>query len=53
MGLSDMRSILKNNEADCIALCDIDENVLNQRSIDVEKITGNKTKLYGDINIRF
>ena len=48
MGWSDMRSILKNNEADCIALCDIDENVLNQRSIDVEKITGNKPKLYGD-----
>ena len=48
MGWSDMRSILKNNEADCIALCDIDENVLNQRSIDVEKITGNKPKLYRD-----
>ena len=48
MGWSDMKSILKNNEADCIALCDIDENVLNQRSIDVEKITGNKPKLYRD-----
>jgi len=48
MGWSDMRSILKNSEADCIGLCDVDQRVLDSRSNDVEKITNKKPKLYGD-----
>ena len=32
MGWSDMKSILKNSEADCIALCDVDDNVLKYNS---------------------
>ena len=47
-GWSNMRSILKNSEANCIGLCDVDKDVLDNRSNDVEKITGKKPKLYGD-----
>ena len=36
MGWSDMRSILKNSEADCIGLCDVDQRVLDSRSNDTE-----------------
>jgi len=48
MGWGDMRSILKNPQTDCIALCDIDDNVLEKRSNDVEKITGKKPAIYKD-----
>ena len=48
MGWSDMRSILKNSETDCIALCDVDENVLNERSKNVKDITGKNPKIYKD-----
>ena len=47
-GWSNMRSILKNSEANCIGLCDVDKDVLDNRSNDVEKITGKKPKLYSD-----
>ena len=46
MGWSDMRSILKNSETDCIALCDIDDKVLEERSENVKDITGKKPKIY-------
>ena len=48
MGWSDMKSILKNSEADCIALCDVDDNVLSERSENVKEITGKKPKIYND-----
>ncbi len=48
MGWSDMNSTLKNSEVDCIALCDVDQNVLEKRSDDVKKITGKKPILYND-----
>ena len=48
MGWEDMKSILKNSETDCIALCDIDDTVLEERSENVEYITGKKPKLYKD-----
>ena len=48
MGWADMKSILKNSETDCIAKCDVDENVLNNRSNNVEEVTGKKPLLYGD-----
>ena len=43
-----MRSILKNPNTDCIAVCDVDDKVLEKRSGDVEKITGTKPKKYKD-----
>ena len=38
MGWSDMRSILSHDGTDCIALCDVDDRVLDNRSNDVKKI---------------
>ena len=40
MGWSDMRSILSHDGTDCIAICDVDDRVLEQRSSDVKKLTG-------------
>ena len=48
MGWSDMASILKNSETDCIALCDVDDTVLQERSKNVKDITGKKPKIYKD-----
>ena len=48
MGWSDMTSILKNSETDCIALCDVDDKVLEERSQNVKDITGKKPKIYKD-----
>ena len=48
MGWSNMKSILKNKNTNCIALCDVDDNVLNKRINDAKKITGNKPKVYKD-----
>ena len=48
MGWSNMNSILKNSETNCIALCDIDEKVLLERSENVKDITGKKPKTYND-----
>ena len=47
-GWSNMRSILKNKNTNCIALCDVDDNVLSQRSTDTKKLTGKKPRLYKD-----
>jgi len=52
MGFADLRSLLKIDEVECGALCDVDENVLNERAAEVELITSAsssvKPKLYGD-----
>jgi predicted dehydrogenase len=38
MGFSDLTAFLGNPQVDCIALCDIDDEVLNRRAAGVEKI---------------
>ena len=49
MGFSDLKTFLENPEVECIALCDIDESVLNRRAADVKKIRGKKpANLYKD-----
>lgn len=49
MGFTDLQAFLKNPEVECIALCDIDQEVLNRRASDTEKITGKKVDhLYKD-----
>src|SRR5579875_3505521 len=37
MGFADLSSILKNSEVNVKAICDIDDNVLQKRSADLEK----------------
>lgn len=48
MGWSNMSSHLKMPQVHCVAIADIDEKVLNERSADVEKLRGKKPKLYKD-----
>ncbi len=48
-GFEDLKAFLGNPEVECIALCDIDDSVLNGRAADVEKIRGKKpANLYKD-----
>ncbi|MGD0584033.1 MAG: Gfo/Idh/MocA family oxidoreductase [Bacteroidales bacterium] len=48
MGWSDLTSFLKNKEVECIALCDVDKNVLTNRTNDLLKMKLPQPKLYVD-----
>ena len=48
MGFSDLQAFLGQKNTECAAICDVDENVLNQRIADVEKIQGTKPKGFKD-----
>ncbi|MCX6328653.1 MAG: Gfo/Idh/MocA family oxidoreductase [Bacteroidia bacterium] len=48
MGWSDLESFLKNPEVECVALCDVDRNVLNLRTDDIVKMGRPRPKLYVD-----
>ncbi len=48
MGFSNLQRHIKNSGVECIAMCDVDENVLNRRSAELEKLQGKKPKTYGD-----
>lgn len=47
-GWSNLVSILKNPEVECVALCDIDRNFLNQRTDEIIKMGRPQPKLYVD-----
>lgn len=38
MGWSNLTGILKSGEVKCVALCDVDENILTQRAAELEKL---------------
>ncbi|HDR51222.1 MAG TPA: Gfo/Idh/MocA family oxidoreductase [Mariniphaga anaerophila] len=48
MGFSDLQAFLRQKNTECAAICDVDENVLNQRIADTEKIQGFKPKGFKD-----
>jgi predicted dehydrogenase len=49
MGFADLTAFLDHKNVECLALCDIDESVLNKRAADVEKMRGKKpANLYKD-----
>ncbi|MCX2679997.1 Gfo/Idh/MocA family oxidoreductase [Galbibacter sp. EGI 63066] len=48
MGWADMSAHLKMPEVNCIALADVDENVLNKRAADVKELRNTTPKLYSD-----
>lgn len=48
MGWADLSSFLKNEGTACLALCDVDENVLNNRADELFKKTGKKPLLFTD-----
>lgn len=43
-GWSNLKAFLEYPEAECVSLCDIDDEWLNQRAADLEKMTGKKPK---------
>ena len=48
MGFADLSAFLRQKNTECVALCDVDANVLNRRAADTEKIQGKKPQLYSD-----
>ena len=48
MGFTDLISLLKINEVQLVALCDVDKNVLSDKVAELEKANIKKPKLYGD-----
>jgi len=48
MGWSNMRSMLGVSGVHCVALCDVDDTVLEERSDEVLKIEGKKPAIYKD-----
>ena len=48
MGFGNLENALKQPGVECIGLCDVDENILAQRSADVEKIQGKAPTKYKD-----
>jgi predicted dehydrogenase len=48
MGFYNLQDHLKVEGVECVALCDVDENILNARAADVQKLTGKTPALYKD-----
>ncbi|HEX2396232.1 MAG TPA: Gfo/Idh/MocA family oxidoreductase, partial [Bacteroidales bacterium] len=48
MGFSDLTSFLKNPEIECIALCDVDKNVLDKRVNDIRALGKPAPSVYAD-----
>lgn len=48
MGYTNLKDFLKHPGVECAALCDVDDEYLNNRADDVEKTSGKKPKLYKD-----
>lgn len=48
MGYGDLQQHLSNPGVNCVALCDIDENVLNEKAADLKKKFNQSPKLYKD-----
>ncbi len=48
MGFNNLKAFLKLPNVECGALCDVDQNVLNERAAEVEKLQGKKPLLYTD-----
>lgn len=49
MGFSDLQAFLKNKECECIALADVDQNVLDRRKADTENLQETKVaNIYKD-----
>lgn len=48
MGMYDLTDHLKLPEVECVALCDVDENILNERAKQITTLKGKAPKLYKD-----
>ena len=48
-GFADLKSFLrKDNNVECVALCDVDQHILEDRAAEVEKMTQKKPIMYSD-----
>ena len=47
-GFWDLKCHLESNDALCVALCDIDSKVLNERAVEIKKTYNQNPKLYSD-----
>src|SRR6056297_3934604 len=48
MGFSDLSTFLNQENVECVALCDVDSNILENRAGDVEEKTGARPLLFKD-----
>ncbi len=48
MGFTDLKTFLHQKNTECAAIADVDENILNQRLSDTEKIQGKRPKGFKD-----
>lgn len=48
MGMYNLKDHLKVPEVECLALCDVDETILNERAAEIIKTTGKAPQLYND-----
>jgi predicted dehydrogenase len=48
MGNADLKAFLGQPNTECAAICDVDENILNQRIADTEVLQGKKPKGFSD-----
>ena len=48
MGFSNLNTFLNQDNVECVALCDVDSNILENRASDVEKQTGTRPPTYKD-----
>ena len=48
MGWSDLSDFMRHPEIDCVALCDIDQNILRNRAAEIEKSRSKRPEVYTD-----
>lgn len=48
MGWADLSSFLKNPGTSCVALCDVDSKLLEERANELERLTGKRPKTFGN-----
>lgn len=48
MGWANLSDFLLHKDVECIALCDIDQNILNSKATELEKLQGRKAQLFSD-----
>ena len=48
MGFSDLKAFLEEENVDCLALCDVDKKILEERASEVEKLTKKRPLIFTD-----
>ncbi len=48
MGFTDLKAFLEEENVECIALCDVDKNILEERAAEVEKLKSKRPQVFTD-----